>query len=162
MGEIIPTIPIGYLRSAFACRHTTLALRNRFFGSEVKLSSTYNSLKDRECLRVISSLHSNTKNKLPLYIRYMFLQFLRHSLLLAHPQIPPTRRQNTHQEFTAAFRAIDTNKDGSLDIPELQRLMAAMGCALTDHELQEIFGELDTDGSGKVDFEEFVDQMMNA
>lgn len=73
-----------------------------------------------------------------------------------------TRRQNTREEFTAAFRAIDTKKEGRLDIGELQRLMAATGCALTDQELKEIFGELDEDGNGKVDFYEFVDHMMSA
>lgn len=82
------------------------------------------------------------------------------------PPLPPPSRsyhsQNTRQEFAEAFRAIDANKDGTIDIGELQRLMAATGCALAEQELQEIFGALDKDGNGNVDLEEFVDKMVSA
>lgn len=43
---------------------------------------------------------------------------------------------------------------------ELKRVMGATGFSLTDRELDEIFGQFDKDGTGKVDLEEFMDHMM--
>lgn len=40
--------------------------------------------------------------------------------------------------------------------------MAATGFGLADAELQEIFGLVDKDSSGKVDIAEFMDYMMEA
>lgn len=82
--------------------------------------------------------------------------------LVAHSLVVHFRSQNTEEEFTKAFRAIDHNKDGSIDIGELKRLMVVMGFGLMDTELKEIFGLVDTDGKRKVDLDEFVDYMMNA
>lgn len=62
-----------------------------------------------------------------------------------------------------AFRAIDRNDDGKLDIAELNRLLVATGfVGLGNQELHDIFGLFDKDDSGKVDLEEFVDYMMGA
>lgn len=65
------------------------------------------------------------------------------------------------EEFEEAFQAIDHNKDGKLDVAELNRLMVATGFdGLANQELHDIFGLFDKDGSGKVDLEEFMDYMM--
>ncbi|CAM9135103.1 unnamed protein product [Hapterophycus canaliculatus] len=68
--------------------------------------------------------------------------------------------ENTREEFAEAFRAIDRNKDGKLDIAELNRLMVATGFGLVKDELDDIFSLFNRDGSGKVDLEEFMDYMM--
>lgn len=70
--------------------------------------------------------------------------------------------QDTRQEYVEAFRAIDHDKDGSLDISGIKRLMASVGCGLTDRELEEVFAEISKDCSGRINLEEFVDNMMNA
>lgn len=71
--------------------------------------------------------------------------------------------KNTRQEFVEAFQAIDHNKDGKLDIAELNRLLVATGFGgLGSQELRDIFGLFDKDGSGKVDLEGFMDYMMGA
>ncbi|CAM9374923.1 unnamed protein product, partial [Ectocarpus sp. 13 AM-2016] len=81
----------------------------------------------------------------------------------ASPWVPNTcEQQNTRAEFEDAFRAIDHNKDGKVDITELNRLMVATGFGLTNQELKEFFGFFDRDGSGKVDMVEFLDYMMDA
>ncbi|CAM9775536.1 unnamed protein product [Pylaiella littoralis] len=70
--------------------------------------------------------------------------------------------ENTREEFEDAFRAIDRNKDGQVDITELNRLMVATGFVVAATELRDIFSVFDQDGSGKIDLEEFLDYMMGA
>lgn len=71
-----------------------------------------------------------------------------------------TVHQNTREELAEAFRAIDRNHDGTIDVEELERLMGATGFGLADVNISDIFGEVDKDGSGKIDLEEFVGYMM--
>lgn len=74
----------------------------------------------------------------------------------------PYHTQNTREEYTEAFRAIDRNKSGTIDIQELNRLMAAMDFGLSGQELENIFSTFDKDGNGEVDTEDFVNFMMHA
>ena len=60
-----------------------------------------------------------------------------------------------------AFRAIDRNHDGNIDVEVLQKLMVATGLGLGDVNMGDVFGEVDKDGSGKVDLEDFVAYMMS-
>ncbi len=71
-----------------------------------------------------------------------------------------------YQEFVAAydplenalrriFNDIDESKDGTLDAQEIWRLCRDMGAELEPRELQEAMREMDEDGSGEVDFDEF-------
>ena len=68
--------------------------------------------------------------------------------------------QNTREELAEAFRAIDRNHDGTIDVKELERLMAATGFGLANVNISDVFGEVDKEGSGKIDLEEFVGYMM--
>lgn len=54
------------------------------------------------------------------------------------------------------FNRVDEDNNGHVDIAELRTLAAALGTPLTEPELAEARVALDTDGNGKVDFEEFV------
>lgn len=83
-------------------------------------------------------------------------------LLLGALNTIPTKVQSTREEFEEAFRAINHDKDGQIDIAELERLMEATGFGVAGTELRGIFSRFDRDGSGKVDLEEFVDYMMDA
>lgn len=71
-----------------------------------------------------------------------------------------------YQEFVASydplenalrriFNDIDESKDGTLDAREIWHLCRDMGAELDPRELQEAMREMDVDGSGEVDFEEF-------
>ena len=73
----------------------------------------------------------------------------------------PVLHQNNREELAEAYRAIDRNHDGTIDVEELERLMGATGFGLTDLNISDIFGEVDKDGSRKVDLEEFVGYMMD-
>jgi calmodulin len=53
------------------------------------------------------------------------------------------------------FNDIDESNDGTLDAQEIWRLCRDMGAELDARELKEAMREMDGDGSGEVDFEEF-------
>lgn len=62
-------------------------------------------------------------------------------------------------EFKEAFSLFDKDGDGSITTSELGNVMQSLGQNPTEAELQDMIGELDTDGSGTVDFPEFLSLM---
>ena len=65
---------------------------------------------------------------------------------------PAERVSKVWQEF----QRVDEDGNGHIDISELRTLAVALGTPLTEAELAEARVALDTDGNGKVDFEEFI------
>ncbi|EQC32513.1 hypothetical protein SDRG_09839 [Saprolegnia diclina VS20] len=71
-------------------------------------------------------------------------------------------------EFTAAekrilrqwFDVLDTDQSGSVSTEELEDTLLTLGLASTADETQAIVTAIDTDGSGSVDFGEFVRALM--
>lgn len=61
-------------------------------------------------------------------------------------------------EFWEAFLNF-CDEDGEIAKPELGDLMEALGEEVSAAELDEIFKEVDEDGSGMVDFDEFIEMM---
>jgi len=59
-------------------------------------------------------------------------------------------------EFREIFNLIDSDKSGCISTDELKQLVESVGMKLTDEEFEEMTKELDGDGSGEVDFEEFL------
>ena len=55
---------------------------------------------------------------------------------------------------------LDEDGGGSLSRRELQRALARVGYELSDEELETFLNEVDTDGSGDIDFSEFVQCMV--
>ena len=53
----------------------------------------------------------------------------------------------------------DANRDGTVDLKELGSVLKSMGMDFKGEELDAIMVELDSDGSGSVDFPEFVKMM---
>lgn len=64
------------------------------------------------------------------------------------------------QDLREAFRMFDRNKDGFIDLIELKKVTSLMGATLSNMELQDFMKEADKDGNGKIDYEEFVNMMM--
>jgi calmodulin len=60
------------------------------------------------------------------------------------------------KEFKEAFGLFDTNNDGFISSQELGTLMKKLGLQPTEAELQDMINEIDYDGSGTIDFEEFI------
>ncbi|KAM9296913.1 troponin C, skeletal muscle [Gastrophryne carolinensis] len=63
-------------------------------------------------------------------------------------------------EFKAAFDMFDTDGGGDISTKELGTVMRILGQTPTKEELDAIIEEVDEDGSGTIDFEEFLVMMV--
>ena len=57
----------------------------------------------------------------------------------------------------AAFRTIDRYSEGNINMANLQEFFRAFGNYLVETELFAIVRRIDTDGDGRINFEEFAD-----
>ena len=67
--------------------------------------------------------------------------------------------QERRKEYKDAFEMFDKNKDGKITITELANVMRSLNLDPTEEELKEMIDEVDLDGNGEIDFEEFVTLM---
>jgi len=64
------------------------------------------------------------------------------------------------RELRSAFRVLDKNNQGTIDVEDLRWILKSLGDDLNDDEIQDMINETDTDGSGTVDYEEFSALML--
>ncbi|KAH8042111.1 hypothetical protein HPB51_021195 [Rhipicephalus microplus] len=57
------------------------------------------------------------------------------------------------EELREAFRLYDKEGNGYINVSDLREILRALDDALTEDELDEMIAEIDTDGSGTVDFD---------
>merc|ERR1719298_250720 len=55
------------------------------------------------------------------------------------------------------FDAYDEDRSGYIDVKELKELLEKLGEELSEEDLEQAFKELDQDGSGEIEFFEFVE-----
>ena len=60
------------------------------------------------------------------------------------------------EELKAAFQAMDSNGDGFISKDELKSMLASLGEPVDEAVINEMIALADTNGDGKVDFNEFV------
>merc|ERR1711899_315315 len=77
--------------------------------------------------------------------------------LVEDPDIETMKR-----ELKDAFRIYDKEGQGFITSDTLRGLISELLAPLTDEELDGIIEELDEDGSGTMDFDEFCEMMMSA
>nr|QGQ62245.1 Troponin C [Demodex brevis] len=63
------------------------------------------------------------------------------------------------EELREAFRLYDKEGNGYIKTSDLREILRALDDKLTADELDEMIAEIDTDGSGTVDFDEFMEMM---
>ncbi|MVO90211.1 hypothetical protein GPA10_37035 [Streptomyces sp. p1417] len=59
-------------------------------------------------------------------------------------------------EFREAFELVDKDHDGKITPEELGAVLRSMGRSTTDAELPELVSVLDSDGSGQIEYAEFL------
>ena len=69
-----------------------------------------------------------------------------------------TQEQKT--EFREAFDLFDYNGDGVVTASELERVFKLLRKNPTVEDLNDMIAEIDEDGNGTIDFEEFLDLML--
>ncbi|XP_070504182.1 calmodulin-like [Chironomus tepperi] len=65
------------------------------------------------------------------------------------------------QSFKEGFAMFDKDSDGSISTSELGDVMRTLGQNPTEAELQYMINEVDSDGSGSIDYDEFLKMMAN-
>lgn len=63
------------------------------------------------------------------------------------------------QEIKEAFELFDTDGSGTIDAKELNVAMRALGFEMTEEQINNMIADVDKDGSGAIDFDEFVYMM---
>mmetsp|Transcript_24320 Transcript_24320/g.30161 ORF Transcript_24320/g.30161 Transcript_24320/m.30161 type:complete len:126 (-) Transcript_24320:119-496(-) len=63
------------------------------------------------------------------------------------------------EEIRQTFRLFDENNDGNIDEKELGNVFRSLGQHYTQAELAEMIAEIDSDGSGVIEFSEFLQLM---
>ena len=58
-------------------------------------------------------------------------------------------------EYREAFALFDKNGDGTITVTELGTVMRSLGNNPTESELQDMINEVDADGNGTLEFDEF-------
>lgn len=67
--------------------------------------------------------------------------------------------QDQIEEIQEAFNLFDVDSSGSIDYRELKAAMKALGIIVKKEELRKMITDVDADGSGQIEFPEFLTMM---
>ena len=65
------------------------------------------------------------------------------------------------RELREIFRVLDKDKKGEVNVSELRWILKNLGDDLTEEDIDDMIADVDTDGSGWVDYDEFAHLMMS-
>lgn len=63
------------------------------------------------------------------------------------------------EEIREAFNLFDTDGSGSIDPKELKAAMQSLGFEAKNQTIYQMIADIDKDGSGSIEFDEFLDMM---
>ncbi|KAI9270372.1 calmodulin [Phascolomyces articulosus] len=63
------------------------------------------------------------------------------------------------EEYRASFQQFDKDNNGTIDAKELGGVMRSLNMSVSETEVKSMIRELDADGSGSIDFEEFLSML---
>lgn len=67
----------------------------------------------------------------------------------------------TEEAIRAQFQALDKDGNGVVSAEEIREVLTALGDRLSDEDVNEMIRDVDTDGDGQVNYEEFVAHMLS-
>uniref|UniRef100_A0A8B9UA33 EF-hand domain-containing protein n=1 Tax=Anas zonorhyncha TaxID=75864 RepID=A0A8B9UA33_9AVES len=73
------------------------------------------------------------------------------------PSFPLSDQQRL--QLREAFDLFDADGSGQMDVRDLKITMRALGCELRKEEMRKIISQVDEEGSGKINFESFLQVM---
>jgi calcium-binding protein CML len=83
------------------------------------------------------------------------------TMITTNPTPSRSQSQNSKAEFVAelehVFRRFDVNGDGKISSSELGSILGNLGHPATEEELDKMIKEVDADGDGHIDLQEFVE-----
>ena len=71
----------------------------------------------------------------------------------------PGMSEDEIEEIREAFNLFDTDGNGTIDSKELKEAMQSLGFEAKNQTIYQIIADIDKDGTGDIDFEEFLDLM---
>jgi Ca2+-binding EF-hand superfamily protein len=71
----------------------------------------------------------------------------------------PGLSEDEIEEIREAFNLFDTDGSGTIDPKELKAAMQSLGFEAKNQTIYQMIGDIDKDGSGSIDFDEFLDMM---
>ncbi|CAI6007001.1 unnamed protein product [Closterium sp. NIES-65] len=90
---------------------------------------------------------------LPRMKRLSAMSKLRHLALLVTTRHMPEEQE---RELRAVFSAVGADQGGALSLEDLTAALRSVGAALSDDDIRRIFAFVDMDGSGSIEYAEFV------
>merc|ERR1712005_88953 len=63
------------------------------------------------------------------------------------------------EEIREAFNLFDADNSGAIDVRELKAAMRALGFEVKKEELKKMISDIDNDGNGSIEFQEFLEMM---
>eukprot|EP01010_Urceolus_cornutus_P001255 NODE_1785_length_757_cov_233.840395_g1387_i0.p1 GENE.NODE_1785_length_757_cov_233.840395_g1387_i0~~NODE_1785_length_757_cov_233.840395_g1387_i0.p1 ORF type:complete len:198 (-),score=61.37 NODE_1785_length_757_cov_233.840395_g1387_i0:162-701(-) len=80
----------------------------------------------------------------------------RNNLTRTNSQAINALSQEQIEDFREVFHLFDKDGDNSIAVVELRTAMKSLGLNPTEEEVKEMISEVDVDGSGAIDFQEFL------
>ena len=71
------------------------------------------------------------------------------------------KEKNSDEDIRDTFQVFDKDGNGLISAPELWQVMTILGKNFTNKEIDEMILDVDIDGDGQVNYEEFVAMMMS-
>uniref|UniRef100_A0A915P958 EF-hand domain-containing protein n=1 Tax=Meloidogyne floridensis TaxID=298350 RepID=A0A915P958_9BILA len=81
------------------------------------------------------------------------IEFEEFAAMVANFVVSGEDNEGLQQELREAFRLYDKEGNGYINVSDLREILRALDDKITDDELDEMIAEIDTDGSGTVDFD---------
>ena len=107
--------------------------------------------------------HYLSKNELDVMFREAdpngrgYIEFRDFASMMDNRKLKPNDDQSEEQEeMLNAFRVFDYNGNGYISAADLRHVFTNLGDTIADDEVDDIIAQMDVDGTGQINYEEFV------